>query len=303
MNSEKTGITVSLPELVQLQYDAARIQLAACRKVHSQLSGDTQAAFIGRGMDFEEVRQYQAGDDVRTIDWRVTARTHEVHTKIYREERERPVYIVLDFNQSMYFGSRVAFKSVQAAKSAALIAWASVKQGDRIGAIINSGNKRYELPIKGRTKGVMRLLSQLVKLSEITPKENFLEGLQNSLMRLRRIIRPGSLIFILSDFYQLNDEIKGHLNLLSKHNKLIAGYFYDPLEEIAPTPGQYSVSDGEQNRQIDTRSKKYRQQYSAYFKQKKENLIALMRAQNIPLVQCLTTDNPVDVWQQALRRY
>jgi len=121
--------------------------------------------FGGRGIDFEETRIYQPGDDIRTMDWRVTARTGKPHTKVYREERERPTFFLVDYNPSMFFGSKVAFKSVIAAKTAAILAWAAAREGNRVGGLVFSGNLLRTTPLKASSHGVLPLLKSLANVS------------------------------------------------------------------------------------------------------------------------------------------
>ena len=197
-------------------------------------------------MDYQESRIYQAGDDIRNMDWRVTARAGKPHTKLYQEERERPVVLVVDFNPGMFFGSTKALKSVIAAKTAALIAWAIAYRGDRIGALLIN-ESHHELPPKMGKRGALQLIRELVIHS------NPLHGLQAShnenslndeLRRLRHIARPGSLIFLISDFYHLNDETAHHLRSLRRHCDIQAIQIIDPLEVSPPPPERYPVTDG-----------------------------------------------------------
>ncbi|MBY0274525.1 DUF58 domain-containing protein, partial [Candidatus Binatia bacterium] len=133
---EDYGIVASVAELVALRSDAARLDASPRGRVRTLHAGAYASAFRGRGMEFDETRAYQPGDDVRAIDWRVTARTGRVHTKLFHEERERPVLLLVDQRMHMRFGTRDAFKSVVAARAAATVAWAARDQGDRVGGLI-----------------------------------------------------------------------------------------------------------------------------------------------------------------------
>ena len=132
------------------------------RLARARLAGDHLSRFRGRGMDYRESRAYQPGDDVRSMDWRITARTGVPHVKLYQEERERPVVLFLDLNPGMFFGSRGMLKSVAAARAAALVAWAAAERGDRVGAMLFDGG-HCDLPPRGGRHGVLRLIRELVE--------------------------------------------------------------------------------------------------------------------------------------------
>ncbi len=193
-------------------------------------------------MDYQESRAYQAGDDVRSMDWRITARTGEPHVKLYQEERERPVVLFLDLNPGMFFGSRGMLKSVAAARAATLIAWAAAARGDRVGAMLfNDGH--CALSPRGGKHGVLQLVRQLVAHTD--PRIGFEAQaspgrLNEALIRLRRVSRPGSLIVLMGDFYGIDGNSAGHLLRLRQHNDVVAMQIVDPLEEAPPWPARYS---------------------------------------------------------------
>ncbi len=136
-----------------MRLSARNIKLDSRLYAIAETAGNRQSRFRGRGIDFQESRNYQPGDDIRTMDWRVTARTGRPHTKVFQEERERPIIIVIDCNPSMFFGTRVAFKAVIAARLAALIAWAAIRNGDRIGAVSVWPRRSPRCRASGRTQG------------------------------------------------------------------------------------------------------------------------------------------------------
>ena len=160
-----SGIEVDVDDLIGLRFRAQRLELGIARRARQTMTGAHDSRFRGRGMEFAESRIYQPGDDVRSIDWRVTARTGRPHTKLFQEERERPVILLVDLGASMFFGTRKAFKSVLAAETAALIAWAAMHGGDRVGALVAGRSAHMELkPVAGR-RGVLRVLRALAALS------------------------------------------------------------------------------------------------------------------------------------------
>ena len=245
------GVSVELDELLQLRRLVTKTQRNP--KSRAIRSGAWQSPIRGRGMDFAEVRNYQPGDEIRHMEWRVTARTGKPHVKLYQEERERPVIIVTDFNPSMYFGTRSSFKSVTAARLAALIAWTATKEGDRVGGLIFSENSHHEYMPRWREYGVLPYLSGLCSYSQKQP-ESFDNGcsLSSILMRSRRVIRPGSTLVIISDGYQLDADCKQHLRRICQHNLVLMYHICDPLEQAPPPPATYAISDGNKEMVLDT---------------------------------------------------
>lgn len=248
------GTEVDLKQLLRYQRHTQLFDLTPARTIQSKLAGSYLAKSKGRGMEFDEVRHYQTGDDVRTIDWRVTARTGKVHTKLFREEKERPVFILTDLSSSMQFGSQLLLKSVQACHLAALIAWHVKKTGDKLGGIVFHQQQIRELKPAGRSQAVLRYLHQLTELQQqalglvqhSAEQPMTQHNLAQALGQLRRLARPGSLLFIISDFQQLDDTCLRHLRALSLHNEVRICQLDDPLEQHLPgqAHGLARVSDG-----------------------------------------------------------
>ena len=205
-------------------------------------------------MEYDESRPYQAGDDIRTLDWRVTARTGRPHTKVFREERERPVYICCDFSPSMFFATQGVFKSVQAARAAALLAWKAQQSGDRVGGLVFSANTHHELPPERGKPGVIRLLKKLIEVGELPdppPSMTHSGALAKAVARLKRMAKPGSLIFLLSDFRELDDACESDLARLARHNDLTLLFVNDPFEAALPSANAHGrVTDGDTDIEI-----------------------------------------------------
>lgn len=236
------GIAASTRELVYYRSKTALLNLSPKSRLQAQLAGNYVSTVKGRGMEFDEVRHYQAGDDIRMIDWRVTARTGETHTKLFREERERPVFILTDLSESMQFGSQLLYKSVQAAHLASLIGWHVKQRGDRLGGIVFNQSQHMELKPRSRQTGVLQYIHALDKLSQVNSVSSVHSDLNakkstsftDACARIRRLAKPGSMVVIISDFQQLNDTAIKHLSLLSQHCELKAYRIYDPLELNLP---------------------------------------------------------------------
>ncbi len=294
-----SGVEVSVDDLIGLRFRAQRLELGIARRARHSMTGAHGSRFRGRGMEFAESRIYQPGDDVRSIDWRVTARTGRPHTKLFQEERERPVILLVDLGVSMFFGTRTAYKSVLAAETAALIAWAAMHGGDRVGALVAGRSHHLELePVSGR-RGVLRVLRALAALSrqESNDEEQQVK-LCDSLLRARHVARPGSLLVVISDFYGLDEEAAGHLSRMRQHNDMLACWIHDRLEIEPPPPGRYGISDGWQTATLDTISRRARARYAASFGARFEALCATLGRLAIPLLPIATGDDVAE----ALRR-
>ena len=262
-------VRVKLETLIKLHQKAHQLPLKS-KRIHSRLSGNYISTFKGRGMEFDEARPYQPGDDIRSIDWRVTARTGKTHTKLYREERERPVLIWLDLRKPMFFASQSMFKSVLAAQAAALLAWSSTHNNDRIGGLVFSEQQHTELrPQRGKS-ATLHFLKRIAEHSawqtnnaseQVIPTHSA----DQALNRLRRVTKPGSLIFLISDFRHINAQTESSLAQMSKHNDLVMIFISDPLEQQLPPAGYYKLTDGEKDLTINTYEKNSRAQYQQRF--------------------------------------
>lgn len=280
-HEHRLGIELALEELLECKRYADNLELPAQQRVKTHLLGGFISHFKGRGMDFDEARLYQMGDDIRSIDWRVTARTGEAHTKIYREERERPVFVLLDQSPGMMFGSRQQFKAVQAAKLASTIMWKSLADGNRFGALIFDETEHYEYKPATTRKNCLRVLNKIVENHNLQISQLYLSkeyqadernSLKNTLQRTRKLARPGSLIFIISDFQQFDDECENHLLRLSQHNEISLLQITDPLEKDLPPSGQYTITNGKQRVAFNTQSRSFRQRFHKQFERRADYL-------------------------------
>jgi uncharacterized protein (DUF58 family) len=243
-------------------------------------------------MEFDEARLYQPGDDIRAIDWRVTARRGKTHTKIYREERERPVLISVDCRPSMDFASRGCFKSVQAAKMAALLAWRAEQHGDRIGGQVFSEQGFQELKPQAGKQAVLHFLNALV--SPRYAKQEPLT-LEQVVSRLAKHAGHGSLIYLISDFRGLSAKAEMQLSKLARHSEVVLIHIYDPLESQLPNRGRYRFTDGLRDITVDTADKRQVNDYQQQFQQRQALLQKLSRKWQLKLIECQTTDNLLEV--------
>lgn len=281
-------VSVNLKMLINLANPASSLKLFHSR-IRSIQSGSYLSPIKGRGMEFDEVRPYQAGDDIRSIDWRVTARTGKTHTKLFREERERPVFISVDYRNSMQFATRGVFKSVQAAKLTAILAWLAQRHGDRIGGQVFTDNNCRELKPKNGKQAVLHLFNALVAPSEKKRPINF----EQVISRLTHHVKPGSLVYIISDFRGINAAVENHLSKLARHCEVVMILVYDPLESHLPTKGCYRFTDTNKDILVNTSDKQRVLNYQQKFQQHIENLQTLSKKLAIRLIQCASNDDPL----------
>ena len=294
------GAYVNLANLLRVRFAAQDLRLFVKRAVKSQLNGAERTRFRGRGMDFEEVRLYQAGDDVRSIDWRVTARTQVPHTKLYREERERPVFVLVDQRAPMFFGSQRCFKSVLAAHIAANLAWAALNNSDRIGGLIFGDSAQRDIRPRRSKHAVLELLHQLQEFNQQlrSPiRSQDCKSLQALLNDARRIAKPGCALFLISDFYDYDQQCEQQLFELARHTDVTLIHVFDPLEKHLQSNSRLTVSDGSARLQLPTDETKFQEAYQNAYAQRLDFLTRSVKRLAIPLLSYATTDN----LQQLLR--
>lgn len=246
MDEPQNGTHLTLNELVRLQADARALKVPSVRPVRARQTGLRQSRQRGRGMTFSEVRQYQPGDDIRSIDWRVTARRQSPHTKLYEEERERPVLLIADLGPTLFFGSTGAYKQVRCAETAALLAWLALWAGDQVGGLVFSQQGMDTLRPARRKKSVLRLLEALARHQhressppDATPATFTLDS---ALAEARRIAHTGNRIFVISDFMTYTDQTTSLLGALARSNSVSALRIQDPLERSLPASGRFAVA-------------------------------------------------------------
>ena len=301
-------VRIKLSTLIDLSQQSRRKKNKP-RLIRASRSGNYLSNIKGRGMEFDESRPYQPGDDIRAIDWRVTARTGRTHTKIYREEKERPVLLWVDYRPSMFFGTQLCYKSVLAAKVAAILAWNSASNGDRLGGLIFSADNHVELRPKQGKSATLHFIQQLASHSawlqqpklqleqkQISKHNN---AADQALMMLSNVTRPGSQIYMISDFRYLDKTLESHLGLLARHNTIQLIAISDPLEKELPPAGLYRFSDGVQQVQLDTGELNLRQQYQLRFDRFQQDLQDICDRHAISLLN-LSTLNTTDQLQNLL---
>ncbi|MCL9780600.1 DUF58 domain-containing protein [Vibrio sp. S4M6] len=290
------GVTLSLDELIFFKQHTVH-WLPPAKSLWSHIQGQHHSSRLGRGMDFAEVRQYQPGDDIRSIDWRVTARTGKTHTKVFCEEKEKPVLLYLDFSASMQFGSTLMLKSVVMAHMASLISWLSVAQKDRIGAVIDNGHSLVEIKPSSRNKGPLQIIQKMIEAHQISlsniKRVNDSISMADGLSTLNRLSPKGSEIVLMSDFTRLDTKNTSVINQLNRHNKIKLIQITDPLEQgNTHYRGVELVSDRKSTQWLDFSSRKTRQRIESAFAERQSSLKSLCHSLAIQY-SSLSSDSPL----------
>lgn len=267
------GAVASLRELIALRERIAGGGPPA--RIPAAAPGLHASSRLSRGMEFAEARPYLRGDDARSIDWRQTARRGRPYTKLFQEERERPLRILVDLGPSMRFGTRVAFKSVIAARAAALLAWMAHASGDRIGGVVWDGAAHREMHAHAGRHGTLDLLRCIAQASAAATT-NAAPDMTASLRALARMLRPGSLAVLISDFTALDAGAAHEIALLARRAELVLAQVYDAFEADAP-PGRYRITDGKRCMTLDLRTAAARDAHGAAFMERSAALQALAR--------------------------
>ena len=296
------GITPSLDELVALR--RAVQGRRPPRRGHHGLSGQAPSPMRGRGMEYAESREYTQGDDARHIDWRLTARTGIPHTKLFQAERERLTLIVADTAPSLYFGTRVRFKSVQAARAGAVAAWAAVRDGDRIGALRGTVREAPVVPASG-SRGALRVLDAMVRWYAGPPEHD--AGLAVALDHADRLMRPGSRLVVLADPMSVIALPPLRWTTLVQHREVVVLLLSDPLEREPPRAKlpfwaergagvQGGSGDGAAHRvELDLANNAQRERWQAAFATPLDDAMAILARSGIR-ARGLSTDAPSEGW-------
>ncbi len=291
-----TGIVPTLSELIALR---AKVQgRRGARRGHHGVQGHALSSLRGRGMEYAESREYAQGDDARHIDWRLTARSGRTHTKLFQAERERLSLIVADTAPDLFFGTRVRFKSVQAARAGALAAWLAVRDGDRVAALRGSPNEAPVAPASG-PRGALRVLDALVRWYARPPDDD--AGLAMALDHARRLLRPGSRIVVLADPASVGAIPAQTWPALAMHHELVVLLLTDPLERQPPKSRLlFASADGlrtELGLDIAVTRQRWRQEFAVPV----ETTLALLRSRGARAME-LSSADASDAWLPLLER-
>jgi len=297
LKQKDPNIYTSVDALRRLQYKARGFSFTSKQPINSILAGKNVSKLRGRGLNFEEMRQYQMGDDIRTMDWKVTMRTGKPYVKVYTEERERNVFLIVDQRQSMFFGSKEKVKSVIAAEVAALSAWRIVDSTDRVGAIVFNDERAVTLAPKRSKIQVVQILAEITKQnnqlqSGMTAKAHDI-SLEQMFKQLQRVVGHDALLIFITDGYGWNSKCNEYLKTLSQHNEIIFCHVTDPLELQLVQMSQMIVSDGKMQIEVSSDKQGLQQKFTQDIENKMDSFSKVASQYRIPILP-LETLTPVD---------
>ena len=303
----QAGVYADLDELMRLRFKASGFSFLPRQPIHSILSGRHASRLRGRGLNFEELRNYLPGDDTRNIDWKVTARTREPYIRVYTEEKDRTVWLLVDQRISMFFGSRWKMKSVVAAEAAAVAAWRVLSQGDRVGAVIFDDSDLVVLPPHRSEERVAQILKQVVRKNHALNAKSDIEPgpgmLNRALKRVAALARHDCLVCLIGDGTGIDEDTRKYVTRLTEHNDVLSVFIYDPLEQSLPEAGRLVFSDGLSQLEFNTGERALREAFSDDFQQRVERMRATSRRHAIPLLPVHTAAPVLDQVRDELGQH
>jgi uncharacterized protein (DUF58 family) len=289
-------IAITLDDLMRLEHLVSNFSLLPEQPVHSVLSGKHASKLRGRGLDFSEVRRYVFGDDIRNIDWKVTARTKVTHTKVFNEEKERPAFMIVDQSSSMFFASEGTMKSVIAAKMAAIGGFKVLKASDRIGGLVFDDDTFESVTPKRSRKALMHMLELIVQKNQKLVTRNKMVSkaafINKVLFKAQNMVTHDYVVVIISDFQYLDDQGRIYLSNMARHNDVIAVMVSDPMEHDLPNVN-FPVSDGE-NQVMIADKEEVRAKFKEESRSLRDDNLVFLRKYNIPIMELNTIDPLVD---------
>ncbi len=300
------GVHVSTSQLVALEARARDLAFVQKAKSHRLLAGRMQSSMRGRGLTFEELRNYLPGDDIRTIDWRVTARTSKPAVRVYSEEKERPALVVVDQRINMFFGSRRSMKSVTAAEAAMLCAWRILGSGDRVGGFVFNDSRIDEVRPHRSRQAVMgfadRIATQNAALSAAFAGTPSLGALDTVIERVANIAHHDHLVIVISDFDGHTAATRDRLLRLAAHNDVICLLVYDPFMLELPQSGNIVVSGGSLQAELALRQDSVRQSIDRFARERGRELRAWQRELGLPMLPISTADETAPQLRKLLEQ-
>ncbi len=301
---DQDNVYTSLKALVRLRYSAQGFSYLPRQPVRSLLSGRKRSRLRGRGLDFDELRHYRPGDDIRTMDWRVTNRTGKPHVRVYTEERDRPVFVVVDQRLPMFFGSCYKMKSVVAAEVAAITAWRVLAVGDRIGAVLFNDSDIQEVKATRNERKVMGWLGDMANMNNALSVNSELQSnpgaLTDALRLLERSIGHDYLVVLVSDFYGWDESTLKTIRSIRQHNDIICSLVFDPLERDISSAHSLIVSDGQYQLEVDPDRAELGRKFVDSFESSIAHVQSELRRHDIPVLPVDTASPAVDQLRENL---
>jgi uncharacterized protein (DUF58 family) len=304
--SEEARAYVTVDELARLRHRAKGFSFLPRQPVHSLLVGRHASRLRGRGLDFEELRHYVEGDDTRTIDWPATARLGSAYVRVFTEERDRSVLLLVDQRLSMFFGSRRAMKSVAAAEAAALAFWRVTSLGDRVGAIVFSEDDITEIRPRARDGAVMQILDAVVRHNQALKATDTRSAdprlLNEALQRAVRLANHDFLVCLITDAFGADGETVELVTRITAHNDALTVFTHDPLEAELPDIGRAVVAEAAAQLEIDTSAAGLRTRFASDFAARREAIEAFSRKRAIPVLPISTAEDVLGQFRELLGR-
>jgi MoxR-like ATPase/uncharacterized protein (DUF58 family) len=282
------GVYIDLDDLIALEYRGRMLSFLPRQPVHSLLSGRFASRMRGRGLNFEEIRDYRSGDDVRSIDWKVTARLQKPHVRVFNEERDRQALLVVDQRLSMFFGSRRAMKSVTAAEAAAIGAWRVLGVGDRVGAIVFNDRDLVEIKARRSRATVLQILNAVVTQNRALGVGRGIATapvmLNTALEQAQRRTLHDAAVIVISDFDGADDRTRKMIGAMTRHNNVVALLVHDPLQSDLPASARMTVTDGELQIQLEVGRASVRKSIEQAMQERLRGVFAWTRELGVPVL-------------------
>jgi len=304
MKSQDEGVYVTLSELLKFGYMPKNFNIRPNGAVMSKLSGRHISGMRGRGMDFSEMKQYVQGDDTRNMDWKATRRTGKPYIRVYNEERDRNVWLVVSQMNSMFFGSKERMKSVSAAHTAALMAFKALEMGDRVGAVVYNNEEVKFFKATSSKNSVVQIMTEIERQNHLlgaSNANNTKGNLANSLKILSTLAKHDDLVVLIGDGRALDEETAKHITRINSHNDVIGVLVYDPMEEEIVKSSSLFFTDGVDTVDVDSSDKQFIQKYAQRLSGRKEAFGHLSRKNALPVLTISTAFPVLDQLYEQLR--
>lgn len=303
---ESPHVYSQLEQLLAWRFQLKRYRLGAQQKLIASKGGYQQAVRKGRGMSFLEVREYNPGDEIRHIDWKVSARTQKTHTKVFTEELETPVVCFLEQTPPLFFGSSHRFKTDQALQIMAILGWISLQQGDRFGGVVFNHVNHQWLEPKHQLKTLMHFFQQAIaQQSQLqSPTQPQTLSWKNQILHHQKRLRPGTRLILIGDFIHQPVDFLPQLRQLKKHNAITLIHISDPIEKNLPDQGIFTLSNGQKQSHLNSSDPTQRQAYAQSYQNSWQALQHQLQPLHIPLIEIATDQDPLQalIAQGMVRR-
>ena len=304
MKAADEGVYVSLSELLKFGYMPKNFNIRPNAAVLTRLSGRHQSSMRGRGMDFSEMKEYVQGDDTRNMDWKATRRTGKPYIRVYNEERDRNVWLVVSQMNSMFFGSNLRMKSVSAAHTAALMAFKALEMGDRVGAVVYNNDEVKFFKATSSKNNLVQIMTEIERQNHLlnaSNGDNQKASIGKSLKALSALVKHDDLVVLIGDGRAMDEETAKHITRINVHNDVIGALIYDPMEEAIVKSPSLFITDGIDMVDVDSSDKQLIERYRERLSERKEDFQKLSRKNAMPVLSISTEFPVLDQLHEQLR--